>query len=130
MKEWLLENAAALIGYLMSAGLGTWIFVDKRKLKSERKKEEAEAMTGMQQVYNSFVDDVKSQYEMMSMRIKELEARVNSLQKECDELQAKNKKLTEEYDALQSKYNKLKEDCAGVKETKKKKTIKKSTVVS
>lgn len=118
--NWLAENATALFGYLISAGLGTWIFVDKKKQKSEQKQIEATAMAGMQEVYDAFVEDVKGQYEKMNRRIKELEQKVETLQKDRDELQSKYDTLKEEHNVLRTKYDKLKEEVATYEESRKK----------
>lgn len=118
MKEWLLENMLALIGYLISGGLLTWIFTDKVKRRSERKKEESNALSGIQNVYDTFVEDMKEQYKAMSDKIKDLEEKVSSLQKDYSELQIKHQQLCQDYDVLLNKYNKLKNEVSVKKEKK------------
>lgn len=98
MLQYILDNLLPL-GIALSGAIA-WIF-DKRKRKAElqsvitqNKQAEATALSGMQDVYDHFVEDVKSQLEDLRQENSNLKKRVSELELQLSSVEEERAELT------------------------------------
>lgn len=98
MLQYILDNLLPLA--IALSGAIAWIF-DKRKRKAElqsittqNKQAEATALSGMQDVYDHFVEDVKSQLEDLRQENFNLKKRVSELELQLSSVEAERAELT------------------------------------
>lgn len=125
--EWLLDNWMLLIGVITTPI--AWIFGGKQAKKAELKNVNGDFLNKVQTIYDSLVDDLKADRDMLKScnleqdkKIQELQTDFKGLQKQFNDLYLAYAKEVEaskywkdKFDDLEKKYNQLEADHEALK---------------
>ena len=105
MIELIKENWIALTGVISSV---IAFFGGRKMKKAEENKSTADALTSMQQTYDSFVTDFRERYNELKEEIKTFRDEQMVLRTEITQLRAENDNLRKELRIWEKKYKDLK----------------------
>lgn len=125
--DWLLNNWMLLIGVITTPI--AWIFGGKQAKKAELKNVNGDFLNKVQAIYDSLVDDLKADRDMLKScnleqdkKIEELQTDFKGLQKQFNDLYLAYAKEVEaskywkdKFDELEKKYNQLEADHEALK---------------
>lgn len=91
MKQYILDNLPMILGFLFGAGglLDSYL---------QRKKRKTDALSGIQELYDKFVEDTNQKFAEFQMKIKSLE----------EEIEAKDLFWKKKYDTLKKAFDNYK----------------------
>lgn len=91
MKEYILENLPTILGFIFGAGGLTDSYLQRKKRKTD-------ALSGIQDLYDKFVEDTNEKFQQFQQKIKDLEK----------EIEAKDLFWKKKYDALKKEFDNYK----------------------
>ena len=78
MENWILDNIFSIIATIFGGGSFYAFVTEKKKRKIELKSSHADALFGMQETYDKFVDDFTEKYDHLQKDIEMLNKEVSS----------------------------------------------------